>query len=113
DEKEKRMLVYDMGGGTFDISLLEAQRDASGYDFFTWVVDGDTRLGGDDIDERLVDWLKNQITDRYNQTVRPDDVNTSARLRLAAESSKIELGRKESVKIALPALELGSSSPFD
>jgi molecular chaperone DnaK len=113
EEKEKRMLVYDMGGGTFDISLLEARRDAGGYEFFTRVVDGDTRLGGDDIDDRLVDWLRNQIRDRYHQSVRPDDVNTIARLRLAAERSKVQLGQTESVIVRLPALELGSSSPFD
>lgn len=113
DEREKRMLVYDMGGGTFDISLLEARRDSSGYDFFTWVVDGDTRLGGDDIDERLVEWLKNEIRNRYQRAVRPDDVNTTARLRLAVEAGKVELGRQESVTISLPQLDLGTSSPFN
>jgi molecular chaperone DnaK len=113
DKKEKRILVYDLGGGTFDISLLEARCDDDGYEFFTRIVDGDTRLGGDDIDARVVEWLKNQIQERYNRTVRLDDAITNTRLRLAAERAKVELSLKDSVTINLPKLDLGSRSPFD
>jgi molecular chaperone DnaK len=113
DEREKRILVYDLGGGTFDISLLEARSDAVGYQFFTLIVDGDTRLGGDDIDARVVEWLKGQIQERYHRTVRPDDAVTNAKLRMAAEHAKVELSRKDSTTINLPNLDLGSRSPFD
>lgn len=59
--KQCRILVYDLGGGTFDISLLEFERDAKGYAFYTQVVDGDTHLGGDDIDLNIARWLAEEL----------------------------------------------------
>jgi molecular chaperone DnaK len=110
--KKKRILVYDFGGGTFDISVLEAARDSDGYFFHTLLVDGDTHLGGDDIDKNLVDWLKQEIKTRYGATIRNDDTVTNAQLRLAAERAKVELGSVESVPIKL-TLVLGNQAPFD
>jgi molecular chaperone DnaK len=109
--EEKRILVYDLGGGTFDISLIEAKRDRDGYIFYTQLVDGDTQLGGDDIDARLVDWLKAEIKQRYDATVDSDDAITQAHLRLAAERAKVQLGKDETYTIELD-LDLGSRAPF-
>jgi molecular chaperone DnaK len=110
--EEKRILVYDLGGGTFDISLIEAKCDKDGYMFYTQIVDGDTQLGGDDIDARLVDWLKQEISARYGVPVSNDDAITHAQLRLAAERAKVELGQKENTTINL-RLDLGSRAPFE
>lgn len=113
DQREKKILVYDLGGGTFDVSLLEASRDDAGYMFFTRVVDGDTCLGGDDIDESTARWLAEQVRLRYGRTVRPDDHATRQRLRFAAERAKIELSDKQRLTVRLPVLDLGDANPFD
>lgn len=111
--EEKRILVYDLGGGTFDISLLEAKRDEVGYVFFTLLIDGNTRLGGDDIDAKVVHWLADEIMRRYGTPVRADDLIGRARLRQKAEQAKIALTTQETVTIDLPALDLGNQRPFD
>ncbi|MBK9711945.1 MAG: Hsp70 family protein [Kouleothrix sp.] len=111
--EERRILIYDLGGGTFDISLLEARRDDAGYLFYTLVVDGNTRLGGDDIDASVARWIAEEIERLHDHPVRPDDQVTRARLRRAAEQAKIDLTTRDSTTIDLPALDLGSGSPFD
>ena len=111
--EECRILVYDLGGGTFDISLLEFRRDKVGYEFYTLVVDGDTRLGGDDIDRSIADWLAEEIQKRYGTPVRPDDRTTRNRLRQKAEEAKIKLSTSEVAVIDLPSLDLGQCPPFD
>ena len=110
--EDKSILVYDLGGGTFDISLIDAKHDEDGYAFATQMVDGDTHLGGDDIDANLVDWLKKEINAREGATVQDDDAITNAQLRLAAERTKVALGQVETVPVNL-TLNLGSRSPFD
>jgi len=111
--EERRILVYDLGGGTFDISLLEVSRDEAGYTFYTRVVDGDTRLGGDDIDISVARWLAEQVAERYQTSVRPDDQITWGQLRRAAEEAKVALSAQEAVTVNLPGLDLGSRPPFD
>jgi molecular chaperone DnaK len=106
---ERRILVCDLGGGTFDVSLLEASRDEAGYVFFTRVVDGDTRLGGDDIDASVVDWLVQTIEKQCGHTVRPDDVSR-ARLRFAAEQAKIALSSQETCTVELSRFETGGGT---
>ncbi len=110
--QERKILVYDLGGGTFDISLLEVTSDEDGYEFFTVVVDGDTSLGGDDIDREIVAWLIGELKRKYGHQVLPDDAVTLTRLRHKAEQAKIALSEKESVTIVLPYLALGSQTPF-
>ena len=70
--QEKNILVYDLGGGTFDISLLEVSHDEVGYVFCTRVVDGDTFLGGDDIDAAVGRWLAVEIEKKHGQPNRSD-----------------------------------------
>ena len=93
-----RVGVYDFGGGTFDLSILEL-RDGI---FEVSATHGDTQLGGDDIDQCVLNWLSAQITSAGG----PDQIDMSmrARLREAAESAKIALSAKTETKISLPFL---------
>jgi molecular chaperone DnaK len=115
DAGERRILIYDLGGGTFDISLLEVSRDETGYVFYTVVIDGDTRLGGDDIDISVAHWLATEIEKRYGHSVRPEDRISREHLRRAAEQAKIDLSapEKDRVTVELPALDLGNRTSFD
>lgn len=110
---ERTILVYDMGGGTFDISLLDVSRDAHGYQFYTRLIDGNTHLGGDDIDAAIARTFEREIEKRSGHSVRADDARTRARLRLAAEQAKRALTTSETTQVELPQLELGSVAPFD
>lgn len=113
--KKCRILVYDLGGGTFDISLLEFEQDAEGYAFYTQVLDGDTRLGGDDIDTNVAHWLAKELEKRYGTLVTPDDKTNWNRLRQKAEEAKIQLSTDE-VEVAivdLTSLDLGQSFCLD
>jgi len=113
--KEHRILVYDLGGGTFDISLLEVSQDEVGYVLQTVVIDGDTRLGGDDIDISVAHWLASEIERRYGHSVLLEDHALHERLRRAAEQAKIDLStlEKDRVMVELPALSLRNRTPFD
>ncbi len=112
---ERRILIYDLGGGTFDISLLEVRRDENGYTFYTVVVDGDTHLGGDTVDLNIVKLLMSEIERQYNVSVLADDNITRERLRRVAEQAKIDLSSPEcdTVTITLSDLDLGERSAFD
>jgi molecular chaperone DnaK len=111
--EERTILVYDLGGGTFDISLLDVSRDAQGYQFFTRLIDGNTLLGGDDIDAAIARLLEREIERASGLGVRPDDARTRSRLRLAAERAKQELTSRPTATVQLPRLDLGSGAPFD
>lgn len=109
----RRIMVYDLGGGTFDISILLATLDEHGFSFDTEVVDGDTRLGGDDIDQKVVQWLIDEVEKQSEQKVRSDDLVSRERLRQAAETAKIELTDHLSTTVQLDNLSLGAGDPFD
>jgi molecular chaperone DnaK len=113
--REQNILVYDLGGGTFDVSLLRASRGegGSGYAFYTVAVDGDTRLGGDDIDAGVLRWLVGEIESRYGRKVAADDNSARSRLRLAAERAKVELSTETVATVSLPGLTLKGQEPFD
>jgi molecular chaperone DnaK len=106
----RQILVYDLGGGTFDISLVEAVRDDVGYQFDTRVVDGHTRLGGDDIDTSVVHWLATQLQERHGHTVRSDDHVAREALRRWAEQAKIRLSTQPSYTIDLSEMVLDGGS---
>jgi molecular chaperone DnaK len=112
--KKCRILVYDLGGGTFDISLLDFELDAKGYAFYTQVLDGNTRLGGDDIDFKVASWLAEEMEKRYGTLVTPDDKTNWNRLRQKAEEAKIQLSTDKEVAIVdLTSLNLGQSFCLD
>ena len=89
--EQARVAVYDLGGGTFDLSILELREGV----FQVLATHGNTRLGGDDIDKRIVDWLLEQID------VNPD-ASLRARVREAAEVAKVALSTETEVTIQLP-----------
>ena len=110
-KEDELILVFDLGGGTFDVSLLEVGKDDD--DFSTIQVRataGDNRLGGDDWDQRLVDYLIKQFKDTTGVDVSGDKIALQ-RLKEAAEQAKKELSSSTSTSINLPYLSLTDSGP--
>ncbi len=99
DKKDKdiRVAVYDLGGGTFDISILELGDGV----FEVKSTNGDTHLGGDDFDQRIIDWLAEEFLKDENIDLRKDPMALQ-RLKEAAEKAKIELSSSTSTEINLP-----------
>ena len=109
-KEDELILVFDLGGGTFDVSLLEVGKDD---DFSTIQVRstaGDNRLGGDDWDQRLVDYLIKQFKETTGVDVSGDKIALQ-RLKEAAEQAKKELSSSTSTSINLPYLSLTESGP--
>ena len=102
-ENIQTILVWDLGGGTFDVSILEL---GDGI-FHVKAVNGNTRLGGDDWDERLVKHLLNRILDLWGQDIRVDPL-VFERLKEAAEKAKRDLSFKPSVNISLRFLKMAN-----
>ena len=100
--KEKsKIAVYDLGGGTFDLSILELNEGV----FQVLATNGNTRLGGDDLDKSIVEWLKRLIVESANgATIQFFNASTVSRIREAAEAAKIKLSTETEVEIALPFL---------
>ena len=103
----KRVLVFDLGGGTFDVSLL---RIANGV-FDVKATSGDTQLGGNDWDRRIVDWLADAFETEHSIDLRRDR-QALQRLTEAAEKAKIELSGVQSTPISLPFIATGSEGPL-
>ena len=109
-KEDELILVFDLGGGTFDVSLLEVGKDD---DFSTIQVrstSGDNRLGGDDWDQRLVDHLVTKFKETTGVDVAKDKIALQ-RLKEAAEQAKKELSQSTSTQIQLPYLSLTESGP--
>ncbi|RZS56174.1 molecular chaperone DnaK [Microcella putealis] len=109
-KEDELILVFDLGGGTFDVSLLEVGKDD---DFSTIQVRstaGDNRLGGDDWDERVVDYLAKRFKDSTGVDVSGDKI-AKQRLKEAAEQAKKELSSSTSTSIQLPYLSLTENGP--
>jgi len=105
-DKEQFVLVYDLGGGTFDVSVLE---------MFNGVLEvkasaGNSRLGGTDFDRALVGWLAAEIERAHGVDVR-GDLQAMARLKAAAEQSKVELSSVEATTVSLPFIAVKGGSP--
>jgi molecular chaperone DnaK len=109
-KEDELILVFDLGGGTFDVSLLEVGKDD---DFSTIQVRstaGDNRLGGDDWDARLVDYLAKQFKETTGVDVSGDKI-AKQRLKEAAEQAKKELSSSMSASVQLPYLSLTENGP--
>ncbi|MBX3100446.1 MAG: molecular chaperone DnaK [Salinibacterium sp.] len=109
-KEDELILVFDLGGGTFDVSLLEVGKDD---DFSTIQVkstSGDNRLGGDDWDQRVVDYLIGKFKDTTGVDVSKDKI-AKQRLKEAAEQAKKELSSQTSTTIQLPYLSLTENGP--
>ncbi|MCK6209597.1 molecular chaperone DnaK [Georgenia sp. EYE_87] len=111
-KEDELILVFDLGGGTFDVSLLEVGKDED--DFSTIQVratNGDNRLGGDDWDQRIVDWLVKQVKNKDGVDLSKDKIALQ-RLREAAEQAKKELSSTTSTNISLQYLSMSESGPI-
>jgi molecular chaperone DnaK len=95
----QKVVIYDLGGGTFDVSILQIGEDV----FEVLATAGDTYLGGDDFDMRIMQWLLQQFQQQHNVDVSRD-YEAVARLREAAEQAKIELAEADSALVQVPML---------
>jgi len=105
-DKEQRIAVYDLGGGTFDISVLELGEGV----FEVKSTNGDTHLGGDNFDHRVIDWLVDSFKKDYGIDLSKDRMALQ-RLRDAAEKAKIELSSTQQTEINLPFITADASGP--
>ncbi|WP_413333334.1 molecular chaperone DnaK [Brevibacterium sp. GP-SGM9] len=111
-KEDELILVFDLGGGTFDVSLLEVGKDED--DFSTIQVratSGDNRLGGDDWDQRIVDWLVGEIKNGYGVDLSKDSTALQ-RLKEASEQAKKELSSATSTNISLQYLSMSENGPI-
>ncbi|MCI0157150.1 molecular chaperone DnaK [Leifsonia shinshuensis] len=109
-KEDELILVFDLGGGTFDVSLLEVGKDDDFSTIQVRATAGDNRLGGDDWDQRVVDWLIKRFKDSTGVDVSKDKIALQ-RLKEAAEQAKKELSSSMSTSIQLPYLSLTENGP--
>jgi len=107
-DKEQKILVYDLGGGTFDVSLL----DMAGGTFQVLATSGDNKLGGDDWDQKIIDWLVDEAKTEFSINLANDKM-AMQRLKDAAEKAKIDLSGQLETEIMLPYLSMGPSGPIN
>ena len=105
-ESEQKIMVYDLGGGTFDVSIL----DVGDGVFEVKATNGDTHLGGDDFDQRIIDWMVDEFKKAEGIDLSNDRM-AMQRLREAAEKAKIELSGVMSTNINLPFITAGADGP--
>ncbi len=103
---EQKIAVYDLGGGTFDISILEIGDNV----FEVRATNGDTHLGGDNFDQRIIDWLVSNFRNDYGIDLSTDKMALQ-RLKEAAEKAKIELSSSQSTDVNLPFITADASGP--
>ncbi len=104
--QDQKIAVFDFGGGTHDVSILELGDGV----FEVLSTDGDTHLGGDDVDQKIIDWLAEEFKKEENIDLR-DDKMALQRLKEAAEKAKIELSSSTSTEINLPYITATASGP--
>ena len=106
-EIEQKIMVFDLGGGTFDVSILEISDGV----FEVLATNGDTKLGGDDFDQRIIDWMADKFQKENGVDLRKDKM-VLQRLKDAAEKAKIELSGMTSADINLPFITATSAGPL-
>src|SRR5918996_202793 len=105
-KKQEKITVYDLGGGTFDISILEIGEGV----FEVKATNGDTHLGGDDFDQRVMDWIADEFKKENGIDLRKDRMALQ-RLKEAAEKAKMELSSTVQTEINLPFITADASGP--
>ena len=111
-KEDELILVFDLGGGTFDVSLLEVGKDDDGFSTIqVRATNGDNKLGGDDWDQRIVDWLVAQVKSKDGVDLSKDRIALQ-RLRDAAEQAKKELSSAMSTNINLQYLSMSENGPI-
>ncbi|UQN31133.1 molecular chaperone DnaK [Brachybacterium kimchii] len=108
---DEEILVFDLGGGTFDVSLLQVSKDEDGSAIQVEATAGDNRLGGDDWDQKIVDWLIQQVKSKDGVDLGKDRIALQ-RLKEAAEQAKKELSSSTSTNISLQYLSMTENGPL-
>ncbi len=105
-DKDETILVFDLGGGTFDVSILELSEGP----FEVQATNGDTHLGGDDFDQKIIDWMVGEFKQENGIDLSQDKM-AAQRLKEAAEKAKIELSSMTQTNINLPFITADASGP--
>ena len=111
ENSDQTILVFDLGGGTFDVSILEVGIDGEGQVFEVKSTHGDTNLGGDDWDEAVIEWLVTSFKNDHGVDLASDPMATQ-RLKEAAEKAKIELSQVQQTQINLPFITATDGGPL-
>ena len=109
-EGDRKIAVYDLGGGTFDISIIEIAEVDGEHQFEVLSTNGDTFLGGEDFDRRLIDYLADEFKKDQGMDLRGDPL-AMQRLKEAAEKAKIELSSSTQTEVNLPYITADSTGP--
>ncbi|HEX5801946.1 MAG TPA: molecular chaperone DnaK [Azospira sp.] len=107
---DKKIAVYDLGGGTFDISIIEIAEIDGEHQFEVLATNGDTFLGGEDFDQRLIDYIIDEFKKESGVDLKKD-VLALQRLKEAAEKAKIELSSSQQTEVNLPYITADASGP--
>src|SRR4029453_8732599 len=109
-ERDSKISGYDLGGGTFDISIIEIAAVEGEHQFEVLATNGDTFLGGEDFDQRLMDYIADEFRKDQGVDLRKD-ILALQRLKEAAEKAKIELSSSQQTEINLPYITADASGP--
>jgi molecular chaperone DnaK len=110
EKKEQKAAVYDFGGGTFDITIIEMGHAEGEATFEVLSTGGDTHLGGDDIDLKIIDWVVSEFNSKEGVDLRGDAM-AMQRVKEAAEKAKIELSQTQEAEINLPFISADADGP--
>jgi molecular chaperone DnaK len=109
-EGDRKIAVYDLGGGTFDVSIIEISSVDGEHQFEVLSTNGDTFLGGEDFDNRMIDFLADEFKKENGLDLR-NDLLAKQRLKEAAEKAKIELSSAQQTEVNLPYITADASGP--
>jgi molecular chaperone DnaK len=107
---DRKVAVYDLGGGTFDISIIEIAEVDGEHQFEVLATNGDTFLGGEDFDKRIIDYLAKEFQKESGVDIRRDPL-AMQRLKEASEKAKIELSSRQQTEVNLPYITADASGP--
>lgn len=110
DKKDEKIAVYDFGGGTFDITIIEVGEADGESSFEVLSTGGDTHLGGDDLDNRITNWIVEEFQKKEEVDLRGDAM-AMQRVKEAAEKAKVELSQTMETEINLPFISADASGP--
>ncbi|MEK7202138.1 MAG: molecular chaperone DnaK [Patescibacteria group bacterium] len=110
DKKDQKVAVYDFGGGTFDITIIEIGEDKGESSFEVLSTNGDTHLGGDDIDIQVMNWIVDEFKTKEGVDLKGDAM-AMQRVKEAAEKAKIELSQTQEAEINLPFISADADGP--
>ncbi|MEK7548418.1 MAG: molecular chaperone DnaK [Patescibacteria group bacterium] len=110
NRKDQKIAVYDFGGGTFDVSILEVGETKGEASFEVLATNGDTHLGGDDLDLKIIDWVVEQFQKAEDVDLKGDSM-AMQRVKEAAEKAKVELSSTQEAEINLPFISADAAGP--